>query len=211
VPASGVGAVVLNVTVTGATASSFLTVYPDGKPRPNSSNLNFVTAQTVPNLVIAPVGADGMVDIYNASGHVQVIADVSGWFATGSPAAAGGLSPLTPARVLDTRNRTGGIAGPVGATKTISLPVLSRGGVPASGVGAVVLNVTVTGATASSFLTVYPDGKLRPNSSNLNFGAGQTIANLVIAPVGADGRVDFYNASGNVQVIADVSGWFSSQ
>ena len=86
--------------------------------------------------------------------------------------------------------------------------MLGHGGVPASGVGAVVLNVTVTQPTAPGILIVYPDGVTRPNSSNLNFVAGQTVPNLVIAPVGANGKVDFYNSAGTVQMIADVSGWF---
>jgi hypothetical protein len=135
---------------------------------------------------------------------------VSGWFAAGSPT-SGGFLPLTPARVLDTRTGTGGIAGPVGAGQTISLPVLGQGGVPTSGVAAVVLNVTVTQPATAGYLTVYPDGVTRPTSSNLNFTAGQTVPNLVIAPVGADGKVDFYNGTaGNVHIIADISGWLST-
>jgi hypothetical protein len=76
-----VSAVVLNVTVTAPTTSGFLTVFGDGTTRPTASNLNFVKAQTVPNPVVAPVGADGKVAVYNGSGgSVQLIADVSGWF-----------------------------------------------------------------------------------------------------------------------------------
>ncbi len=209
VPASGVAAVVMNVTVTQPTAPSFVTVYPDGVTRPTASNLNFTAGETIPNLVIAPVGPDGKVDFYNAAGNAQLVADVSGWFASGSTA-AGGLNPLTPARMLDTRNGTGGTTGPVKAGQTISLAVLGHGGVPASGVAAVVMNVTVTQPTAPSFVTVYPDGVTRPTASNLNFTAGETIPNLVIAPVGPDGKVDFYNAAGNAQLVADVSGWFAS-
>jgi hypothetical protein len=59
---------------------------------------------------------------------------------------------------------------------------------------------------------VFPDGTARPATSNLNFTAGETIPNLVIVPVGADGKVDFYNDSaGTVQLIADLSGvWLPS-
>jgi uncharacterized delta-60 repeat protein len=211
VPASGVGAVVLNVTVTQTTASGFVTVYPDGVTPPTTSNLNFTAGRTVPNLVVAPVGADGKVDFLNGSaGTVQIIADVSGWFASGSPAGGGGLAPLTPTRIMDTRLGTGAL-GPVPADKSVSLAVLGHGGIPASGVGAVVLNVTVTQTTAPGFVTVYPDGVTPPTTSNLNFLAGVTVPNLVIAPVGADGKVDFLNGSaGTVQIIADVSGWMST-
>ena len=211
IPASGVAAVVLNVTVTGPADGGYLTVYPDGGSRPTTSSLNFSAGETVPNLVIAPVGADGKVDFYNgSSGTVQVLADVSGWFASGT-AGAGGLTPLTPSRILDTRYDVGA-TGPVAAGGTISLQVDGTGGIPASGVAAVVLNVTVTGPADGGYLTVYPDGGSRPTTSSLNFSAGETVPNLVIAPVGADGKVDFYNgSSGTVQVLADVSGWVSTQ
>ncbi len=103
-------------------------------------------------------------------------------------AADGCYSSLTPARVLDTRNGTGGTTGPVGPGQTVKLKVLGAGGVPAAGVEAVVLNVTVTQASASGYVTVYPDGVTRPTASNLNFVAGQTIPNLVVAPVGGTAR-----------------------
>jgi hypothetical protein len=112
--------------------------------------------------------------------------------------------------MLDTRYGTGGTVGPVRAGQTISLSVLSSAGVPASGVAAVVLNVTVTQPTGSGYATVFPDGAARPLASNLNFSARETIPNLVIAPVGGDGKVDLYNGSGGtVQIVADVSAWFS--
>lgn len=82
---------------------------------------------------------------------------------------------------------------------------------PASGVTAVVVNVTATGGTARSFVTVYPDGSGRPGSSSVNFTAGETIANLVMVPVGADGKVDFYNSAGSVNLVADLSGYYTGQ
>jgi subtilase family serine protease len=120
---------------------------------------------------------------------------------------AKGYTPVTPVRILDTRYGTGGYKGLVGAGKTISVQVAGKNGVP-SGVSAVVLNVTATNPTASSFVTVYPDGQSRPVVSNLNFIKGETIPNLVIVPVGSDGKVDFYNASGSVSLLADLAGYF---
>jgi pro-kumamolisin-like protein len=210
VPSTGVTAVVLNVTVADATASSYLTVYPDGTIRPTASNLNFTAGQVIPNQVTVPVGSDGKVDFYNFHGAVDVIADLDGYYG----AASGGslFDPQTPTRVLDTRpGTTTGVttAAPVGANSSLSLPVAGANGVPASGVTAVVLNVTVADATASSYLTVYPDGVTRPTASNLNFVAGQVIPNLVTVPVGPDGAVDFYNFHGAVDVIADLFGYYT--
>ena len=124
---------------------------------------------------------------------------------------------LVPARLLDTRpgnvtvdGQFAGI-GPVANNATLNLTVVGRGGVPASGVGAVVLNVTVTEPSQQGFLTVFPTGAARPNASNLNFVAGQTIPNLVIAKVGTNGQVSIYNNLGNTHVIADVVGWFPTE
>ena len=126
----------------------------------------------------------------------------------GTPAAPD-FTPLTPARIVDTRDGTGGFAGQVGPGATINPKVTGVGAVPATGVGAVVLNVTVTAGTAPSFLTVYPDGQSRPEASNLNFTAGQSVPNLVVAKVGTDGRVRAFNYAGSVHVIFDVVGWFT--
>src|SRR5207253_235930 len=111
VPAAGVGAVVLNVTVTQGSAPSYLTVFPSGQTRPNASNLNFVAGQDVPNLVVAKVGGDGRVVAYNNTGNVHVIFDVVGWFAASTTA----FTSLAPARIVDTRDGTGGFSGKVGA------------------------------------------------------------------------------------------------
>ena len=115
-----------------------------------------------------------------------------------------GFTGRAPTRVLDTRVGTGAPKvklGP-GATLTLAVP-----GLPV-GVTAVALNVTVTGPTAASYLTVYPGGQPRPTASNLNFAAGQTIANMVLVPVGPGGTVTFYNAAGTVDVVADLVGSF---
>jgi hypothetical protein len=117
--------------------------------------------------------------------------------------------PLPQARLLDTRNGTGARVGPLGPQGTLHLQVAGRGGVPATGVSAVVLNVTVTGPTAASHLTVYPTGVTRPTASSLNFAAGWTGANSVTVSLGTGGQVDIFNNSGSTHVIADVVGFYA--
>jgi hypothetical protein len=130
---------------------------------------------------------------------------------TPAVAGAGGTYyPLAPTRILDTRSGTGAPTGAVGAGGVVHLQVDGVGGVPASGVSAVVLNVTVTGATAASYLTIWPSGGTRPTVSNIDFPAGWTGANGTTVSVGSGGKVDIYNHSGNVQVIADVVGYYAS-
>ena len=193
-PSSGVGAVVLNVTVTGAQGSGNVTVYADRSSKPTTSNLNYVKGQTVPNLVLAPVGVDGKVALDRVRRDCAVDRGrerVRRGSATGlASTAAGTIQPVsTPARLLDTRTGLGAAKGAVTSGHTVSLQVAGKGGVPSSGVGAVALNVTVTGAQASGNVTVYADGTAKPATSNLNYVKGQTVPNLVLAPVGADGKV----------------------
>ena len=203
VPASGVDAVALNVTATEASEPSFLAVWPTGSPFPRTSSLNMAPGQTVPNLVIAKVGTDGTVSIANGIGASHVIADVVGW--SGS---ASFLRSMAPERILDTRDGTGVPApGAVGPGGSIDLTVTGSFGVPTAGVDAVILNVTATGATAGSFVTVWPTGASRPLASSLNMAAGETNPNLVIAKVGAGGRVSLFNAAGSTHLVADLVGW----
>ncbi|NUS14887.1 MAG: hypothetical protein HOY69_26415 [Streptomyces sp.] len=209
VPATGVSAVVLNVTVTAPTTSSFLTVYPHGGSVPNASNLNYVKGLTVSNLVTVRVGTGGRVDFRNTYGSTQVIADIAGYYLAGQPSAGSVFQRAdAPTRVLDTRDGTGtgGSTAPVGANGTITL---APAGVPATGVTAVVLNVTVTNPTTSSYLTVYPHGGTLPTASNINFTKGQVVPNLVVVAVGSDGRIDLHNTFGTTHVVADLFGWFS--
>lgn len=209
VPSTGVTAVALNVTVTGPTEAGYLTVYPWGVPRPNASNLNFLPGQTVPNMVIAKVSPEGFLGLFNSAGSTHVVVDVLGWF-QGTEA----FAALTPARLMDSRSgmpTTDGISaggGAIGEGASRPLQVGGRGGVPASGVGAVVLNVTVTEPTAPGYLSVYPWGESRPNASSLNFQPGQTVPNLVIAKVSSAGYVSLFNSAGDTHVVVDVVGWF---
>jgi hypothetical protein len=80
--------------------------------------------------------------------------------------------------------------------------------VPADAVAGV-LNVTVTDATKSSVLTVFPNAFPRPTASDLNWVAGETVANLTVAEAGRDGAIVAFNAAGSVDVVVDVSGSYS--
>jgi hypothetical protein len=211
VPATGVGAVALNITATRASAPTFLTAFPTGTARPEASNLNVLPGQTVPNMVISKVGANGTVSIYNRFGSVEVIVDVLGWLPTGDA-----YSAINPVRVLDTRPGAPTVdgsdagAGAVGAAGTRDVVIAGRAGIPRNA-DAVVLNVTVTRPTQPSFLVVWPTDRPRPNAANLNYGVGETVSNLVMVPLGAGGAVSLFNLAGAADVIVDVQGWFGGE
>ena len=209
VPAAGVSAVVLNVTVTNPASGGFITVYPDGGVRPTASNLNLVRGQTIPNLVVVPVGAGGKVALYNGTGGaLDLIADVVG---------------LLPGRGRRCRGRSGrwrrlGCWTPVvGWVRWARWRPGRHGdlqvrwswvGCRPSGVSAVVLNVTVTDAGAVGVRHGVSDGGVRPGDVEPELrGRVRRSPNLVVAQVGADGKVALYNGSrARVQLIADVVG-----
>ena len=161
----------------------------------------------MPNLVVVKVGSGGRVSIANAAGCAHVIVDIMGWHApSGAAPAPGGLTGITPARLLDTRLSG---QGPCVSSTPRALTVAGVGGVPANS-GAVALNVTVTEPSANSWLTLFPTGTTQPFISNLNFLAGQTVPNFVAIKVGTGGQVSISNAAGCAHVIVDVMGWYAS-
>jgi len=197
VPASATG-VVLNVTSTNSTTGGFLTVH-STPTVPNASNVNFPAGRNVPNLVLADL-ENGRVNITNALGQTDVIVDVMGYFGTTGDE----LTPLTPARGFD--NRPGAKIGP---NQTVTVTIAGRPQIPA-GVTAVFANVTVDASTAAGFLTVYPQAPL-PNTSNVNFIAGDTVPNLVLARVNSGtGQVLITHTSpGSSNIIMDTFAAFA--
>jgi hypothetical protein len=232
VPTVGVSAVLLNVTAIDPTEDGFLTAYPK-LPRgvanpadpirifddqssflpnyPNSSNLNFVAGDIVPNLVLARVGAGGKIRLKNYTGQTNVVADVVGWFDTGA-GGGDGFTGITPTRVLDTRDGTGGIGGRFhsGESRDLDVAPAAQGAVPRDAT-AVVLNVTAVNPSSDGYVTVWPAGIKPPLTSSLNTQPGQTRPNLVVAKVGAGGAVSllaYGDAGGSVDLVADVVGYF---
>jgi subtilisin family serine protease len=206
VPASGVEAVVMNVTVTTPTIASHVTVWPSGAI-PLASNLNFVAGQTVPNLVTVGLGGSGAVNLQLDNGSADLIADVVGYYGDGTGTGASGAryKPVSPYRILDSRIGTGGYSSPwgPGVTRDLTLTFVPNDAT------AVVLNVTATNPTAASFETLWPSGLARPNpASNLNVVSGQTVPNLVIVGIGANRKVSLYNNAGSTDFVADVVGWY---
>jgi hypothetical protein len=207
VPSSGVAAVVLNLTAVDPTAASFLTVFPEGSTRPEVSNLNVTPRETVANLVTVPLGSQGGITIYNNTGSADVVVDVEGYYTT-TPQSSGLYNPVDPVRVFGTL--ADGTS--IGAGTSDPVTVAGVDGVP-SDASAVVANVTVAGSTSSGFVTTFPapvsGTPTPPPASNVNFAAGQIIANRVIIPVGSDGKIDLYNYTGSVRVDFDLNGYYT--
>ena len=201
---SDMSAVVLNVTVTAPAAPGYITVYPCDRERPTASNVNYSANQTVPNAVIATLDGAGRVCLFTLQ-RTHLVVDASGAF----PISA--FDPLPePRRLLDTRPGESTADGKFAGTgirspgTVFKLPVAGRAGVPKVA-GAVALNVTVTGADGPGFVTVFPCGAPQPVASNLNYVAGQTVANLVISSIGDGGNVCLFVRT-TAHLVVDVSG-----
>ena len=202
IPASGVSAVTLTVTATRAAGTGYVTAYASGRARPTASVLNVLAGETIANQVIVPVGADGRVSLFTSAG-THLVADVAGYYQRVVTSAAGRLVTTTPARLLD--SRSGPRSAPF-ATRTVQ--VAGRGGIPATGATAVVVNVTAVQPSGAGYVTIWPDGS-RPTTSNLNIPRpGQTIATHATVRLGADGRIRLASSS-STHLLVDVVGWFT--
>ena len=131
------------------------------------------------------------------------------------PGGSSALVPLPPARLLETRfgpgyNTVDGSyqnGGTLAADSQIELEVTGRGGVPVDAT-AVMINVTAVNPSSAGYVTVYPCGTARPLASNLNYVAGDVVANLVLAKVGDFSSVCLYTTT-RTELIVDVSGYIS--
>jgi hypothetical protein len=124
------------------------------------------------------------------------------------------LVPIAPCRLFDTRpgaDNVGTRATPLHAGETFVQPVRGTNGkctVP-SDATAVALNVTAVNATADSYLTVFPADVAPPLASNLNWRAGAApTPNKVDVKLSVDGVIGVFNLAGQVDVIADVVGFY---
>ena len=119
--------------------------------------------------------------------------------------------PITPTRFMDTRIGTGGTTGPIGSDSHMALGIEGKNGVPSANVTAVAINLTAVDGADSGYIVAYPEGSSLPGTSNIDYAAGQSIANFAIVPIGTNGGIAFYNSSGgSVQLLGDVTGYFTS-
>ena len=166
-----------------------------------------MAGETIPNLVVAKVGANGEIAFAAGGGSLNVVADVVGYF---DAARATCSTRLHRAESSTHRTTTGGWnSTPLAAGPARTLTVRGFGGVRADAT-AVFANTTVTEPTADGYLTVYPNGTATPSTSNLNFAAGETIPNLVAVGVGSGGSVAITNFAGTAHVVVDVVGYFAT-
>jgi hypothetical protein len=210
-------AVTGNVTVTRQTSGGFIGLTPTNVGIPSTSNLNFPIGDNRANGVSVQLGPDGRLwAVYGGapSGRTtDLVFDVTGYYKAGGS----GLKfyALNPGRIMDTRGAPlSGLTGAFIGTGSPSLqtrPLDTAGhqGVPLAA-AAVTGNFTVTRATRAGFFSIR---KLAsdPETSTINFPAGDNRANGVTVPVNPAGDLVLrYNAAGGTShAILDISGYFA--
>lgn len=206
--ADDVTAAVVNVTIANATGDGFFTVWDCATQVPPTSNGNFVGISTVANKVVTATGADNEICVRVGQASAHVIVDLLGalhadshYEVMGDDLAdvLGGGRAYEPDRVVDTRE-DGELVQP-GETLRVELD-----GVP-TGARAVKMNVTVANAQGDGFVTVWPCGGERPDTSNGNFVGITTIANKVISGIGENHSICIELGQSPAEIIVDLFGF----
>lgn len=206
IPADAAGAI-LNITAVGPTDGGYVTVHPCLPTPPLASSLNYTARVNLGNEIIAGLDDSGAACFFTfASTHLTV--DVVGYIPAASP-----YVPLTPSRILETRDLPNATTvdgrfegeGRTRAGSTIRLDVADRAGV-APDAAAVVINVTAVRAEELGFITVHPCLPDLPVAASLNFTPGANRGNELIAQLNDRGQLCLFTSS-EIHVTVDVVGF----
>ena len=197
----------LNVTVVPHGPLAYVTVWPAGTTRPDTSALNSYDGRVRANAVVIPAGQDGSISVF-ATDDTEIILDVNGYFVDETAALV--FFPLTPCRIVDTRVGLGvPLGGPMlfaGVERSFPLRAGSCN-IPLSA-QAYSLNYTVVPKRPLGYLTSWPSGQTRPVVSTLNASTGVVTANAAIVPAGSNGYVSVF-VTDPTDFIIDINGYFA--
>ncbi|HEX6656443.1 MAG TPA: hypothetical protein VF065_00095, partial [Ilumatobacter sp.] len=196
----GATAVALNVAAVAPATDGFLTLFPGpcSNGRPLAASLNVAAGRTMSAGTTSAIGS-GSICVFTST-TTDIVIDLGAVYGAGDTR----LVATAPDRLLDTRE-TRSVA--AGGTIVLDLddPAL---GAPPRAIG-LVGSIATTEGKAPGFLTVYPCAVGRPNVSNLNMNAGQTIANLFVSGADSDRAICIFSLS-STQVIVDLEGWITA-
>ena len=203
----GVASAVDDATVRAAAVSisaiagdepGFVTAYACGTDQPPVATLNHGPGEIVAGAAFVPVGVDGAICVATRTA-IDVTVDLTGVFSAGGELT---YAAVPIARMIDTRDATGGWAPIHGAGQTIDALVA------APGVAAVTGTLTLVEPTDAGHLRAWGCGA-RPDTANVNAGAGQVLANSLTTAVSAEGRLCVFARTG-AGTVFDLSGWWAA-
>jgi len=211
IPLSNVAAYSLNVTAVPQGSLNYLTAWPTGLTQPLISTLNSYDGRVKANAAIVPAGDGEAISVY-ATNTTDLLLDIDGYFLpSGSSTLA--FFPLTPCRVVDTRNPDAPLGGPILANGQVrDLPVLQATAcnIPSTA-QAYSFNYTVIPHNGAplDYLTTWPSGQPQPVVSTLNAPTGTVTANAAIVTAGQGGDIEVYPYGNNTDLVIDINGYFA--
>ena len=206
IPATSMTGALLNVTAQASQGSGALTVQSFESER-ESATVRYAPGRPVKNRAVAKL-ENGTFKVSARDASTHVVVDVVGWWAPAEVTRGRLFQPKAATRVLDTSRGIGIVRGSVAAGKVIKVQVAGKGKPVPGSARAVVMNLTALGATRSTFVTAWPNGRKRPAFPDLSVPARRTTANLVVVRIGAKNRVRITNGSGSTHLIGDVVGYY---
>jgi uncharacterized repeat protein (TIGR03803 family) len=197
----------VNVTVVPHGPLGYLTIWPEGEIQPYVSTMNSYDGRVKANAAIVPAG-NNAVSIY-VTNTTDVVLDIDGYFAAPGSGSYQ-FYPLTPCRIIDTRNGQDEGTLQAGQERDYALPTYNSDCTIPSSATAYSLNVTVLPTQGTlGYLTVWPQGEPQPYVSTLNDPTGTVVANAAIVPAGSNQTTAFYPYNNDTDLLVDVNGYFA--
>ncbi|MFD3582871.1 LamG-like jellyroll fold domain-containing protein [Streptomyces sp. NPDC058683] len=207
---SNATAVAVNLAAASATDTGYLETYATGYTPTSTHSLSFTAGNAITSLAgDVPIGTSGTITISVQTSAAAVIAEITGYYTTGTTGQK--FHTINPTRLVDTRNGIGGTTTPVAPNTAYNLTSAITQQVTTAATPTIATMVTVTNPTAVGYATVYPTAVGKPTPlNNLNWGVGDTLANLTLTPTDTNGQISIYNTSdGSADFIVDSSGYYT--
>ncbi len=193
------------------TSHGYMTMWPAGQAQPGTASVNSPDGGVHSSGSIVPAGLGGAISVF-AFDTMDVVLDINGYFVPASTPAALAFYPVTPCRVVDTRNVTGPLGGPfVSGGSTRNLPIANAATACnfSASAQAYSLNVAVVPRTSTfHYLTAWPGGQSQPSVATLNDPQDINHSNGAIVPAGGDGSINVY-VTNDADVVLDINGYFA--
>lgn len=208
IPADGVSAVLVTITAVAPTTAGQMSAGPtDGAM---VGVMRYDASPYTSNSAVVMVSADGEINL-QATTTTNVMVDVQGYYTIGNGVtAAGGYSPVTQSRIVDTVNGVGLAKAKLAGGSTSTIQVTGKAGVPA-GAAAVFVNFQISNSTTvAGYINPYATSSTSRPGVSLNFDASPSTSIGAIVPIAADGTIKMYLSAGNtIDLLLDVEGYFT--
>lgn len=205
---SNATAVAVNLTTAGSTGNGYLQAYATGATPNADTSLTYNTSNPLSSMAAdTPIGTGGTITIYNAGSATDVIVDISGYYTNGTTGQT--YHTVNPTRLADTRTGIGSTsAGAIPAFSTYTLLPGATHQITTAATPTLATMLTVTDTSSGGDITAYTTGATRPATSNVNFGIGDTLANLALTPTDTSSQISVYTTA-TLDLVIDCSGYFN--